>query len=209
MYRRTIFTLTTMALLGLAVTLPAGDAAAQQKQKVSYQTTAANTKYTQQHAIDVEDVPGHILRVYEIHRTYPNNPPVINGVALKEQFTRGTSDQTDNNGVSINHSTYVLVNGDKFFTRGTTVAQNNGPGKSSNSSTAYIVGGTGKLAGIQGVTRGKGASEPKAGINENHNCLIPHGPHCDLSKTHPALLWLGGTLHVVRLKGGPGRLKAL
>ena len=167
MYRCTIFTLTTMALLGLAVTLPAGDAAAQQKQKVSYQTTAANTKYTQQHAIEVEDVPGHILRVYEIHRTYPNNPPMINGVALKEQFTRGTSDQTNNNGVSINHSTYVLVNGDKFFTRKTTVAQNNGPGKSSNSSTAYIVGGTGKLAGIQGVTRGKGASEPKAGINEN------------------------------------------
>ena len=148
--------------------LPAPDRAiAAIHQKVSYQTTAANTKYTQQHAIDVEDVPGHILRVYEIHRTHPNNPPVINRVALKEQFTRGTSDQTDNNGVSINHSTYVLVNGDKFFTRGTTVAQNNGPGKSSNSSTAYIVGGTGKVGGIQGVTRGKAASEPKAGINEN------------------------------------------
>jgi hypothetical protein len=139
MNRFTIFTLTTMALLSLAVTLPAGDAAAQaaqQKQKVSYQTPAANTKYTQQHAIEVEDVPGHLLRVYEIHRTYPNNPPMINGVALKEQFTRGTSDQTDNNGVSINHNTYVLVNGDKFFTRGTTVAQNNRPGKSSNASTA-------------------------------------------------------------------------
>ena len=167
MNRRTTLILASAALLCLAVALPAGDAEAQQKQKVSYQSPAANTKYTQQHAIEVEDVPGHILRVYEIHRTYPNNPPMINGVALKEQFTRGTSDQTDNNGVSINHNTYVLVNGDKFFTRGTTVAQNNGPGKSSNASSAYIVGGTGKLAGIQGVTRGKGASEPKAGINEN------------------------------------------
>ena len=106
MTRRTALILTTLAPLCLAVALLTGDAAAQQKQKVSYQTPAANTKYTQQHAIEVEDVPGHILRVYEIHRTYPNNPPMINGVAIKEQFTRGTSDQTDNNGVSINHSTY-------------------------------------------------------------------------------------------------------
>jgi hypothetical protein len=167
MNRCNTLTLTIIALLGLAVALPTGDALAQQKQKVSYQTAAANTKYTQQNFVEVGDVPGHILRSYVIHRTYPSNAPVINGVALKEQWTHGTSDQIDNNGVSTNYGTYVSVNDDKFFTRSTTVAQNNGPGKSSNSSTGYIVGGTGKFAGIQGVIRSKGASEPKAGINEN------------------------------------------
>src|ERR1700688_1604711 len=53
MNRRTTLILAFTALLCSAVALPAGDAAAQQKQKVSYQTPAANTKYTQQHAIEV------------------------------------------------------------------------------------------------------------------------------------------------------------
>jgi hypothetical protein len=92
---------------------------------------------------------------------------MINGVALKEQFTRGISDQIDNIGANTNYGIYLLVNGDKFFTRTTTVAQNNGPGKSTNASAGYIVGGTGKLAGMKGVLRSTGASEPKAGINEN------------------------------------------
>jgi hypothetical protein len=98
--RRTVFTLTTMALLGLAVTLPEGDAVAQQKQRVSFKAPAENSKYTQQSTIDVGDVPGHQVRVFEIHRSYPSNPPMINGVALKEQFQRGTSDFTDYNGLS-------------------------------------------------------------------------------------------------------------
>src|SRR5215510_8951676 len=91
--------LTAIALLGVSVAMPAVDAIAQQKQKVSYQTAAANTKYTQQNFVEVGDVPGHFLRSYVIHRTYPSNAPVINGVALKEQWTHGTSDHIDNNGV--------------------------------------------------------------------------------------------------------------
>src|SRR5438128_426876 len=87
--------LPTIALLCLAVALPAGDALAQQKQKVSYKVSAENSKYTQQHLIDVGDVPGHEVRIFEIRRTFPNNPPMINGVKLVEQWTRGLTDQTD------------------------------------------------------------------------------------------------------------------
>jgi hypothetical protein len=85
-------TLSAFSLFSLAVALPTNDAAAQQTQRVSFKTPAANTKYTQQHFVDVGDVPGHQVRVFEIHRTFPNDPPVINGVKLKEQWTRGTSD---------------------------------------------------------------------------------------------------------------------
>ena len=62
MNRRTTLTLTTMALLSLAVALLAGDAFAQQKQHVSYKVTAENSKYTQQQFLDVGDSAGHQVR---------------------------------------------------------------------------------------------------------------------------------------------------
>jgi hypothetical protein len=74
-----ILTLTAVALLPLIVTLPGSDALAQQKQLVSYTAAAENTKYPQQLNIDVGDVPNHVVRIFEIHRAYPNNPPIING----------------------------------------------------------------------------------------------------------------------------------
>ena len=76
------------ALLALAVALPVSQSAAQQMQRIAYKTLAANTKYTQQHFIEVGDVAGHQVRVNEIYRTFPNDPPVINGLKLKEHWSR-------------------------------------------------------------------------------------------------------------------------
>jgi hypothetical protein len=159
--------LTTITLLCLAVALPAGGAVAQQAQHVFYKTTAENSKYTQQNVIDVGDVPGHQVRTYEIHRTYPTNPPVINGLKLVEQWTRGISDYIDNNGTSTTYGVYVLENGDKFFVRSALVAQSSVPGKLTNAVIGTITGGTGKVAGIQGIVRSTGTAEPKAGLNDN------------------------------------------
>jgi hypothetical protein len=166
MNRRTTIMLMTTALLGLAVAVPAGDAFAQQTQRVSYKVGAENSKYTQQQFLDVGDAAGHQVRSFEIYRTFPANAPVINGVKMKEQWTRGISDYVDNNGTATTYNVYVLENGDKFFTRGTVLARSAGPGKLSNMTVAYITGGTGKLAGIQGIVRTTGTAEPKAGINE-------------------------------------------
>jgi hypothetical protein len=163
---RTQFALTIMALSGLALALPAGHAVAQQKQHVSYKTTAENSKYTQQHIIDVGDVPDHQVRIYEIHRTYPINQPTINGLKLVEQWTRGSSDYIDNNGSSTTYAVYVFENGDKFFVRSALVAQSSVPGKLTNSVVGNITGGTGKLTGIQGIVRSAGTAEPKAGVND-------------------------------------------
>jgi hypothetical protein len=165
MNRRSILSITAMTALGLA--LATNGALAQQKQKVSYKAAAENTKYTQQLTIDVGDVPGHQVRAFEIHRTFPTNAPVINGVKLKEMSTRGIADYTDYNGPSSSYSVYVLENGDKFFVRTTTLGQANAAGKRSTTSVGTITGGTGKLVGIQGMARGSGTSDPKAGFNEN------------------------------------------
>jgi hypothetical protein len=157
---RTIF---AAAPLCLAVALSAGNALAQDKQKVSYKVSEQNSKYTQQLVIDVGDVPGHQVRVYEIHRTFPTDAPVINGIKLKETWTRGVSDYTNYNGPSSSYGTYLFENGDQLFVRTTTLGQQNAAGKRANISVGQITGGTGKLAGIQGMARGSGVADPKAG----------------------------------------------
>jgi hypothetical protein len=166
MNRLTKLTVTTAALLWLVTGLPPLEAVAQEKQRVSFKISAENTKYTQQHSIDVGDVSGHHVRVYEIQRTFPNNAPVINGVALKEQWTRAISDYTDNNGPGTTYGTYVLENGDKFFSRAALVAQNTGQGKLTATTVGSITGGTGKFSGMQGIIRTVNIADPKAGMNE-------------------------------------------
>ena len=152
MYRRTARTLAITALLCLAMALPAGDALAQEKQHVSFKATAENSKFTQQLIIDVGDVPKHIVRVFEIHFTYPNDAPVINGLKLAEAWGRAISDYIDGNGSNTLYNVMVMENGDKFFTRLAGVALKT-TDKLTATQVGYITGGTGKLAGMQGIVQ--------------------------------------------------------
>ena len=173
MSRRTTLTLTTMALLCLAVALPASNALAQQKQQVSFKVPAENSKLTQQQNVDVGDVPNHIVRVYEVHRTFPNNAPVINGLKLVEQWERGIADMTDGNGPGTGYTVYVMENGDRILCPKYSVVQT-AAGKLAATSVGHITGGTGKLAAIQGVVRGVVNFDPKTGITdepERHRVL--------------------------------------
>jgi hypothetical protein len=97
MNRRATLTLATMAALLSGIALPANEALAQEKQHVSYKVTAENSKYTQQQFLDVGDIPGHQVRSFEIYRSFPSNPAVINDAKLKETWTRGVSDYINNN----------------------------------------------------------------------------------------------------------------
>jgi hypothetical protein len=140
MMRVTKLTLTTMTLMWLAVALPANEVLAQQR--LVFKVAAENTQYTQQHAIDVGDVSGHQVRLFEIRRTYPSNAPVIFGV-------------------------YVFENGDKIFTRGSLVAVQSPEASNLTATTVGpITGGTGKLARINGMARTSTSANPKTGVNE-------------------------------------------
>jgi hypothetical protein len=139
---------------------------AQQKQKVAYKVGAENTKYTQRHTIDVPDEPGHVIGVYEIHRVFAANPPEVNGVKLKETFTRGYSDFVSQNGLSVNYQVFIGENGDRFFAASRTMGQSDASGKRSTISVGQISGGTGKFAGMKGMIRAQGASDGKRGFNE-------------------------------------------
>jgi len=167
MKQRTTPGLTTMTLLFcMTVALPTGNALAQQKQQVSYKALAENSKYTQQLNVDLRDVPNHIVRIYEIHRTFPNaNAPVINGLKIVEEWDAGTFDGIDGNGLDTGYSVWVMENGDKFFGRYSGHIQNNSA-KLTDTLSAVITGGTGKLLGIQGITRTVVTIDRKIGFNE-------------------------------------------
>ena len=155
--------------LGCAAALmvcSAPSAWAQEKQKISYKVTAESSKYTQRNTIDVGDESGHQLVMFEIYRTFPSNAPVINGVKLKETWTRGYADYINSNGLSTNYTIYVLDNGDKFYTYSGTMGQADPAGKRSTVAVGQIRGGTGKFAAMKGLVRSTGVSDGKAGLNE-------------------------------------------
>jgi hypothetical protein len=142
--------------------------AAQERQSDSFKTSGENAKYAQQFFIDVGDVPGHQVRVFELHWTFPSNPPAtINGMKLTDAWGRGTTDYTDGNGPGAAYLVYVLENGDKFFARLNLIAQRSSEsGKSTGTNVGAITGGTGKFSGIRGVVRQLVTFDPKTGFNE-------------------------------------------
>jgi hypothetical protein len=144
---------------------------AEEKCKMSGLAAATNTTYTQQHMIDVGDVPGHQVRVLELHRTYPaDTKPNCEGLKRTEEWTKGFSDYIDRNGRSWGYDVIVLENGDKIFAEysGTsqTVVGPDGSKKSTFTGVARYTGGTGKYQAIRGIERTNDIFDPEKNYNE-------------------------------------------
>ena len=140
------------------------------RHKISWNSLAANTKYTQQHVIEAGDVPGHQIRIFEIHTTYPTDPPIYEGVRVKETWARGYSDYIDINGRAWGYAIDILENGDKLFSQwsGTsqTIVNPDGSKKSIYTGVGRFTGGTGRFRGIRGMTRDTAIFDPQTGYNE-------------------------------------------
>jgi hypothetical protein len=158
--------LTCVLLIGLTLS-----AWAQDKQKISFKAPAENSKYTQQHMINVGDIPGHLIRISEIHRTFPTNPPVFDGVKAVESWTRLLSEITDGSGPFSGYTVFVLENGDKIFARvqgsSQLVANPDGTTTGNAASVAALTGGTGRFRGIRGVLRSTTMVNIIGGFNES------------------------------------------
>jgi len=127
-----------------------------ERQRVSYKVLAGNTKYTQQHLIEVGDVPGHQVRVFEINRTFPpgtGDAPSFNGVRVTEQWARSLSDYVDANGRVFGYFVYSMENGDKVFGRYEGITQTAAAGKSTTPTIVTLTGGTGKFKDLRGLLR--------------------------------------------------------
>jgi hypothetical protein len=148
--------------------IPGKAAETLKQQHVSFKAVAENSKITQQKNIEIGDVPDHVVRIFEAHRTYPSNPPVINGLSIIEEWDRGSADYIDDNGpVTVQYTVYVMENGDRFFARLAEVVQTTALGDVTATYVGHITGGTGRLVGIQGIVRGAAHINFKTGFNEN------------------------------------------
>ena len=78
-------TLATIAFMYLAVALPANNALAQQR--LVFKVDAEDTKYTQQHTVDVGDVSGHQVRILRWRMESRGSPH------LSQQRTRYQRDE--------------------------------------------------------------------------------------------------------------------
>jgi hypothetical protein len=163
---------TAVALVATLAVVPLGptDSSAQDKRKYSFKTPPGVSKYTQQHVIDVADVPGHQIRIYEIHTKYTSEAPSFDGVKVVEAWARGSSDYTNGSGGAKNYGILLLENGDKIFLRTEILTQAvvtpDGSRKSKFSTVAALTGGTGKFQGIRGTLNGSGATDFKTGTSD-------------------------------------------
>ena len=142
---------------------------AQDKFKYSFKAPPGVSKYTQQHVIDVGDVPGHQIRIYELHSKFGEDAPAYDGVKVVEAWGRQFSDYTNGSGNSWGYSTSMLANGDKIFARielisQTSVAQD-GARTTKFTSVSRLTGGTGKFKGIRGTLTGTGFTDLKSGTS--------------------------------------------
>ena len=132
--------------------LPVPEVAAQQKYSIS-QPANATSKFTREDIIEVGDVPGHELRVYEVQNEYPQNDLAFAGVAVKQMFSRGVSDFVNGSGAFTAYNIYMMADGNKVFVRVTGTTQRDKAGGRRANSVENFVGGTGKFKGIRGQMR--------------------------------------------------------
>jgi hypothetical protein len=101
--------------------------------------------------------------MFEIQRTYPDNPPTVEGLKVVEEVARGVSDYIAVNGRAWGYSFWRLENGDLmlFAWQNTTqtVVNPDGGRRTTFLGTSSVTGGTGKLRGIKGLTRYSGLAE--------------------------------------------------
>lgn len=141
----------------------------QARTKIAYEVPTEDAKYTQQHGIEVADLPGHVVGLFELHRTFPKDPPTFAGLRVKEQWVRGTSDTVSGNGNVTAYAVYVLENGDKVF--GTYVGASQAttgqsPFKRTIVGNTVLTGGTGKMRGIRGSIHVLTDTDVSKGLND-------------------------------------------
>lgn len=114
-------------MYGHGFALAISNGAALDRCRIRWEVPAVDTKYTQQLALDVGDMPGHQIRVYELRRVYPNDKPNCEGLKRVESWSYGYSDYVDRNAPYREYMVTTLENGDKIFSEFTGTSQTNIP----------------------------------------------------------------------------------
>ena len=145
---------------------------AQEKHSINISGEGVKSRYVQQHIIDVDDVPGHQIRVQESQRTYPEDKQfMVDGEHVVVWWIRSFSNYTNGIGPTWGFQTWVTDKGNKIFLEsyGTSESQvtETGSKRGIYHGTTRVIGGTGRFAKIRGtlVEVAKFDTDPKAGYS--------------------------------------------
>lgn len=135
-------------------------AAAQKKHALSWISPEGASEYTQDHRIEVTDVPGHIVRLTALEWDFSKMEPVpsFNGVKVTSAFSALTTDYHNFNGMAQGYVVFSLENGDKIFSdfggaTQTTFTESGELNSSSFSGLLTLTGGTGDFTHVRGLFR--------------------------------------------------------
>lgn len=163
-------------LLSAFISFSANVAQAQKHYPIEEKPEWSTGKYIQQHAIDVDDVPGHKVRILELQYIYNDQSELaISSVKVKEIWVRGYSDYTNGKGRSWGYATWLLADGNKVFLEysGTTLANPTATGsvRGSYHGVSRLVSGTGKFSRIRGTITeiNDFDNDPKEGYNRSES----------------------------------------
>jgi len=157
---------------GILSFLCPGILSAQQKHSITISSEGAKSRYVQQLALDVDDVPGHQVRVQESQRIFPaENSPTIDGEHIAEWWGRGYSNYVAGIGPAWGYVTIITDKANKIFlefngTSETRVTET-GSKRGTYNGTSRFVGGTGRFAKIRGylIEVTNFDTDPQAGYN--------------------------------------------
>jgi hypothetical protein len=158
-----VFTVITLALVGAFIIVTSYSSFAQEK-KISWATKPENTKISVQQALEIPDIAGHIIRITEARRTWPDGgAPTVEGQKVVEEIARGRSDSIAGNGRGSGYSQWRFESGDLMFSEWQntiqTVVNPDRTRKTTFVGTYVTTGGTGRLKGVKGLGRYAGVAE--------------------------------------------------
>jgi hypothetical protein len=158
---RTILRLGVVAAL---ILIWSDTAFGQEKKKLSWSTKPENTKVTVQQVLEVPNIPGHVIRINETRRVWPDGGgPMVEGRKVVEEVVHGFADVISGNGKGSGYSVWRFESGDQTFHEWQLVTQTVGTSdrgrKTTFMGTYVTTGGTGGFKGIKGLGRFSGVAE--------------------------------------------------
>lgn len=129
---------------------------AQQRYPIESQSDWYTSQYTKQHIIEANDIAGHQIRIFELHRVSNEQTRMaVSGTKVRESWVWGYSDSIAGVGKNWGYGTWTLEDGNRisFEYAGTSQSQiaETGARVGTYHGTARITGGTGKFKGVRGI----------------------------------------------------------
>lgn len=149
--RRISLALMIAVLFGLALPVQA-----EQRYPIESRSDWHTGRYTQQHIIEAGDVPGHQIRIIELHRVQNEKSRMaVAGTKVTESWFWGYSDYVSGVGRSWGYGAWVLEDGNRIFSEYSGVSESRplsvGGTEGTYHGTGRLTGGTGKFKSIRGT----------------------------------------------------------